>query len=112
AEVNLVQKNLCVRIPAGVDDEAAAFVTVGAIALQGVRTAMPTLGENFAVIGLGLIGQLAAQLLRANGCRAIGIDLDAAKVALAKKLGCANAFIRDADVVDAVRAASGGLGVD
>lgn len=112
AEVNLVQKNLCVRVPDGVDDEAAAFVTVGAIALQGVRTATPTLGETFAVIGLGLIGQLVTQLLRANGCRAIGIDLDATKVALAAKLGCAASFVRDADVVDAVRAASDGLGVD
>src|SRR5207248_4438924 len=65
AEVNLVPRNLCAKVPEGVADEAAAFVTLGAIALQGVRTAAPTLGETFAVIGLGLLGQLGAQLLRA-----------------------------------------------
>jgi predicted dehydrogenase/threonine dehydrogenase-like Zn-dependent dehydrogenase len=112
AEVNLVQRNLCVRVPDGVEDESAAFVTVGAIALQGVRTAAPTLGETFAVIGLGLVGQLVAQLLHANGCRVIGIDIDARKVQLAKQLGCAVAEVRDEQLVGAVRSATRGLGVD
>src|SRR5476649_2453125 len=87
AEVNLVPKNLCARIPEGVSDDAASFVTLGAIALQGVRTAAPTLGETFAVIGLGLIGQVVTQLLRASGCKVVGIDLDDRKVTLALELG-------------------------
>jgi predicted dehydrogenase/threonine dehydrogenase-like Zn-dependent dehydrogenase len=87
AEVLSVPKNLCVRIPANVSMEAAAFSTLGAIALQGVRLAETTLGESVVVIGLGLIGQLTGQLLKANGCRVFGVDLDQQKVDLAKRLG-------------------------
>lgn len=87
AEVLAVPKNLCGRLPAQVDFDAAAFSTVGAIALQGVRLTEPTLGESVVVIGLGLIGQLAVQLLKANGCRVFGIDLDEKKVELARQLG-------------------------
>src|SRR5215813_8086203 len=87
AEVLSVPKNLCVRVPDGISFDHAAFATVGAIALQGVRLAEPTLGESIVVIGLGLIGQLAVQLLAANGCRVFGIDLDAKKIDLAKQLG-------------------------
>src|SRR5256885_10603014 len=87
AEILAVPKNLCVAIPDGVSFEGAAFGTVGAIALQGVRLAEPTLGESVVVIGLGLIGQLTAQLLKANGCRVFGIDLDASKIELAQRLG-------------------------
>ena len=87
AEVLAVPKNLCVRLPAHVDFDAAAFSTLGAIALQGVRLTEPTLGESVVVIGLGLIGQLAVQLLKANGCRVFGIDLDEKKVELARQLG-------------------------
>src|SRR5205807_1948113 len=68
AEVLAVPKNLCVRLPEEVSFDAAAFSTLGAIALQGVRLTEPTLGESVVVIGLGLIGQLAVQLLKANGC--------------------------------------------
>ena len=74
AEYNLVPKNLCVRIPDGVDDEDASFVTLGAIALQGVRQLQPTLGERVVVLGLGLLGLLTVQLLKANGCRVFGFD--------------------------------------
>src|SRR6266850_5533577 len=112
AEVNLVPKNLSAKIPDAVTDDAAAFVTLGAIALQGVRTAEPTLGETFAVTGLGLIGQLAAQLLRASGCRVIGIDLDDRKVALATELGADAAMNRSGDVGAAVAALTDGRGVD
>jgi predicted dehydrogenase/threonine dehydrogenase-like Zn-dependent dehydrogenase len=87
AEVLSVPRNLCVRIPANVSLEAAAFSTLGAIALQGVRLAETTLGESVVVIGLGLIGQLTVQLLKANGCRIFGVDLDQQKVDLAKQLG-------------------------
>jgi len=87
AEVIAVPQNLCVRVPKTVDFESAAFGTLGAIALQGVRLAELTLGESVAVIGLGLIGQLTVQLVKANGCRVFGIDLDAKKIELGKQLG-------------------------
>jgi predicted dehydrogenase/threonine dehydrogenase-like Zn-dependent dehydrogenase len=87
AELLSVPQNLCVRLPDAVDFEGAAFATLGAVALQGVRLAEPTLGESVVVIGLGLLGQLAAQLLKANGCRVFGVDLDASKVELARRLG-------------------------
>ena len=79
AEVVCVPKNLCARIPDGVSDEAAAFTVVGAIALQGIRLAQPTLGDAFVVTGLGLIGLMTVQLLQAHGCRVLGIDLDSRK---------------------------------
>lgn len=85
AEINYVPKNLMVKIP---DDIDASFVTVGAIALQGVRQTAPLLGEKIAVMGLGLLGQLTVQLLKANGCKVIGSDIDPDKMAMAKKLGC------------------------
>ncbi len=87
AEAISVPKNLCVRLPENVDFEAGAFGTLGAIALQGVRLAEPTLGESFVVIGLGLVGQLTVQLLKANGCRVFGIDLDPNRINLALRTG-------------------------
>ncbi len=87
AEFNAVPKNLTVPIPAGVDDEDASFVTLGAIALQGVRLAAPTLGERVVVMGLGLIGLITVQLLKANGCRVLGFDPNAARASLAQGLG-------------------------
>lgn len=93
AEMNCVPKNLCVRLPENVNFEAGAFGTLGAIALQGIRVAEPTLGEAFVVIGLGLLGQITVQLLRANGCRVFGVDVDEQKMKLAQEFGaelCAN----------------------
>lgn len=87
AEVVSIPQNLVAKIPDNVSDDAAAFTVIGAIGLQGIRLARPELGEIFAVIGLGLIGQITAQLLRANGCRVIGFDFDLAKVELARKFG-------------------------
>ena len=78
---------LAARIPDGVSDEAAAFMPVAAIGLQGVRLAEPTLGETVVVVGLGLIGLLTVQLLRANGCHVIGIDRDPSRLALAESFG-------------------------
>jgi polar amino acid transport system substrate-binding protein len=112
AEVNLVPQNLCALVPDGVIDEVAAFVTVGAIALQGVRIANAALGEVFAVIGLGLIGQIALQLVKAAGGRVLGIDLDPAKVELARKLGADAAVVRSDDVLALAAALTGGRGVD
>jgi predicted dehydrogenase/threonine dehydrogenase-like Zn-dependent dehydrogenase len=87
AEVVSVPLNLCARIPDAVSNEAAAFTVVGAIALQGIRLVQPTLGEAVVVTGLGLIGLIAVQLLRANGCRVLGIDFDPVKLAQAKSFG-------------------------
>ena len=87
AEINAIPKNLTVAIPAGVDDEDASFVTLGAIAMQGVRLAVPTLGERIVVMGLGLIGLLTVQLLKANGCRVLGFDPNPERVSLARELG-------------------------
>ncbi len=109
AELNAIPKNLCVPIPDGVDDEDAAFVTVGAIALQGVRQAQPTLGERVVVIGLGLLGLITVQLLKANGCRVLGFDPVTAKGALARTLGadavCTQGLIEAADGFTAGRGA-------
>lgn len=112
AELLSVPKNLCARLPDAVEFEAGAFATVGAIALQGVRLAEPTLGESVVVIGLGLIGQLAVQLLRANGCRVFGVDLDASKVELAKTLGADDGCASGEDVKEAVLKWSRGRGAD
>ncbi len=87
AEIVCVPKNLCATIPASVSDDAAAFTVIGAIGLQGVRLLKPAFGETVVVIGLGLIGLIAAQILRANGCRVIGFDYDQKKVDIADKLG-------------------------
>jgi predicted dehydrogenase/threonine dehydrogenase-like Zn-dependent dehydrogenase len=87
AEINVAPKNLTVPIPTGVDDEDASFVTLGAIALQGVRLAVPTLGERVLVMGLGLIGLLTVQLLKANGCRVLAFDPHADRAMLARELG-------------------------
>ena len=87
AELVVVPENLVAAVPEGVALEHAAYATVGAIALQGLRVAVPCLGEVAAVIGLGLIGQLTVQLLRANGCRVLGIDLDPERIAQSRAQG-------------------------
>jgi predicted dehydrogenase/threonine dehydrogenase-like Zn-dependent dehydrogenase len=112
AEVLAVPKNLCVHLPAQVGFDAASFSTLGAIALQGVRLTEPTLGESVVVIGLGLIGQLASQLLKANGCRVFGIDLDQTKIDLARRLGADSGCASDRDVKRAVMEWSRGRGAD
>ncbi|MEO1922370.1 MAG: bi-domain-containing oxidoreductase [Sphingomonadaceae bacterium] len=87
AEFNAVPKNLTIPVPDGVSDEDASFITLGAIAMQGVRVAQPTLGERAVVVGLGLLGLLTVQLLKANGCRVLGFDPNSARAKLAKELG-------------------------
>ena len=140
AEYNVVPKNLCVRIPKmtvnchallvnRVDNktktqrtdnqfannfipfEEAAFATVGAIALQGVRQAGLTLGENVCVIGLGLIGQITVQLCKANGCRVIGADIDDNKLKLVKQLG-ADRAVHSKNIEDEVANLTNGVGAD
>jgi predicted dehydrogenase/threonine dehydrogenase-like Zn-dependent dehydrogenase len=87
AEMLSVPQNLCVRLPGSITFDEGAFGTLGAIALQGMRLSQPTLGESFVVIGLGLLGQITVQLLKANGCRVFGVDIDAARLDLARQLG-------------------------
>ncbi len=111
AEINYVPKNLMVKIPDGVDDVDASFVTVGAIALQGVRQTDPKLGEKVAVMGLGLLGQLTVQLLKANGCKVIGSDVDPDKIGLAKKLG-ADEACHASELIAKASEFTGGHGVD
>ncbi|MFZ1640658.1 MAG: zinc-binding alcohol dehydrogenase, partial [Candidatus Contendobacter sp.] len=113
AEAVSVPVNLCAKVPDTVTDEAAAFTVLGAIALQGIRLINPTLGETVVVTGLGLIGLLAAQLLRAQGCRVLGLDFDPAKLALAQSFGAEVVHLGVGE--DPVRAAerfSRGRGVD
>ena len=76
AEVVHVPKHLCAKIPENVSDEAASFTILAAISLQGVRLAKPTIGETVVVTGLGLLGLLTVQILRAQGCRVLGVDID------------------------------------
>ena len=113
AEVVSVPLNLCARIPDAVSDEAAAFTVVGAIALQGIRLVQPTLGEVVVVTGLGLIGQITVQLLRAHGCRVLGIDFDPAKLEMAKSFGAEVVNLgAGEDPVQAAERFSRGRGVD
>jgi predicted dehydrogenase len=117
AQVVCVPATLAVRIPDGKDGPVpfadAAYATIGAIALQAVRLAQPTLGERFVVTGLGLVGLLVAQLLEAQGCRVLGIDVDAERLALAERLGIRTSRAGDdADTVAAALGFSDGRGVD
>lgn len=86
AEIIRVPRNLVVPIPGELSFSEACTVTLGAIALQGVRRSTPTLGETFVVIGLGILGQLTVQMLRANGCRSIGVDVDRSRIDLARSM--------------------------
>jgi len=113
AGVIAVPQNLVVKVPEAVGLDAAAFTTLGAIAVQGVRQANPRIGEYVCVIGLGLLGQISAQILRANGCQVFGVDTSESMVALAAKNGCHAARTRsDAGLDSAVAAFTGGRGFD
>ncbi len=87
AEIVCVPKNLCALVPDNVDDESASFTVLAAIAMQGVRIANPTIGETVVVTGLGLVGLITVQLLKANGCRVLGIDFDSSKCEMAREFG-------------------------
>lgn len=113
AEMIRVPRNLTVPIPDNLDFAEASTVTLGAIALQGVRRAQPTLGEVFVVIGLGILGQLTTQMLRANGCRVIGTDLDRQRIAIAKQLGMdIGIHPDDGNNIEQVARLTDGLGAD
>jgi predicted dehydrogenase/threonine dehydrogenase-like Zn-dependent dehydrogenase len=110
AEYEIVPQNLLAHLPANVDFETAAFSTLGAIAMHGFRLAQPQLGERVAIIGMGLLGLLAAGIARAAGCAVFGIDLDPRRIALAHSLGH-QAVVRS-QAEDAGRAYSQGKGFD
>lgn len=113
AEVVAVSKNLCARVPDNVSDEAASFTVVGAIGLQGIRLADPKLGECIVVMGLGLIGLLTVQMLRAQGCRVLGIDFDQGRIELAQRFGAETVNPKHGeDVLARAASFSRGAGVD
>ncbi|HWQ05425.1 MAG TPA: bi-domain-containing oxidoreductase [Longilinea sp.] len=111
AEYNVIPKNLLTLIPDNVDFESAAFTTLGAIALQGFRLAQPQLGDQVAVIGLGLLGLLTVGIAKAAGCRVFGVDLDAKRVALASQM-CADAAVCRPEGEESGRAFTDGHGFD
>lgn len=113
ADVIFVPKNLCVKIADNVSLKSAAFTTVGAIALQGVRNADVRVGENVVIIGLGLVGLITVQILKASGCRVFGVDLDESKVKLAKELGADIAVSRNSPGIEnSILQFTRGIGAD
>ena len=113
AEVVVVPANLCARIPQEIDNSDAVFTVLGAIALQGIRLIQPTLGERVVVQGLGLIGLIAVQILRANGCAVLGVDMDSERLALARKFGAETVDLsKGEDQLKAAESFSRGRGVD
>jgi len=112
AEIITVPRNLCTPIPDPLSFEEASFVALGGIALEAVRLARTEIGHRVAVIGLGLIGQLAVQILKAGGCRVIGVDLVAEKIELARNLGADFVIDGATDPLPAVLAATDGQGAD
>jgi len=113
AEVVAVPANLCAHIPDGVEDEAACFTVLAAVGLQGIRLLQATLGEGFVVTGLGLIGLMCVRILRAHGCRVLGIDPDPARCALARGFGAEIVDLSSgASPLTAASTFSAGRGVD
>lgn len=113
AELNVVPRNLVAPIPEGVSDEEAAFGTLGAIALHAVRNCEPKLGDVVGVLGMGLVGQLAAQFLSLSGARVVALDYDPARLELAKELGVeVTVDLGKEDAVQAVSNVTGGRGCD
>lgn len=113
AEMICVPANLCVPVPDTLHFEQASTVTLGAIALQGVRRLQPTLGETFVVLGMGLLGQLTGQILRANGCRVIGMDLEKSRLELARSLSAdMTVGVDESNPADQVFRLTQGIGAD
>jgi predicted dehydrogenase len=112
AEIVSVPANLCAKVPTGVTLEAAALTTIASIALHGVRLAGVTIGDRVAVVGCGLVGQIACRLLQAGGAEVFALDLDPGRVEQAKASGVAHSYLVASDAAHQVLAASGGIGVD
>ncbi len=112
SEIISVPKNLAVKLPENVTLEDASYTTLGTIALQGVRQANLKLGENVAVIGLGLLGQITVQLLKASGCRVVGMDINDKLFELAKKFGCSEVYPSKKDYIKSIKDFTRGIGFD
>lgn len=113
AQVVRVPQNLCAKIPDNVDDESAAFTILASIGLQGIRLVQPTLGECVVVTGLGLIGLVTVQLLKAHGCRVLGIDFDSNRCAIAREFGAETVDLsKGEDPITMAAGFSRGRGVD
>jgi predicted dehydrogenase/NADPH:quinone reductase-like Zn-dependent oxidoreductase len=113
AEIVCVPRNLVAKVPENVPDEHAAFTVLAAIALQGIRLVGPTLGEKVVVFGMGLIGLLTVQLLRASGCEVLAVDLNSRRLELAERFGAKIVdFSKGADPISAARGFTGEQGVD
>ncbi len=113
AEFVSAGQNLCAKIPNNVSDEEAAFTVIGSIALQGVRLLEPALGGTYFVMGLGLIGLITVQILKANGCRVIGSDFSPQRIELAKQFGCETVDLASGgDPISAGMAFTDGMGID
>lgn len=112
AEFVCIPKNLVAKIPDNIEDSEAVFTVIGSIGLQGIRLVNPTFGETIVVIGLGLIGLLTAQMLHANGCRVIGIDIDKSKLELARKWGIVTINPIESNSVKEVLELTNGTGCD
>ncbi len=112
AEFVVVPTNLCAKIPDGVSFDEAAFTVLCSIGLQGIRLAAPTLGERIVVFGLGLIGLVTVQMLRANGCQVLGIDVNQDRLQRAEELGATVCNAREGNPISAASAWTEGAGVD
>lgn len=112
AEMVCVPNHLCAKIPDNVSDEQATFTVLGAIGLQGIRLANPTLGERFVVYGAGLIGLMIVQFLRASGCEVLAVDLNHQRLGLAEGFGARVCNAGVADPVSVANAWTNGVGVD
>lgn len=112
SEILSVPQNLAAKIPDNVDFESSAYTTVGTIALQGIRQAEPKIGEWIAVIGLGLIGLITVQILKANGCNVVGLDIKKENFELAEKCGCNICFPSQKSAKDDILSQTNGLGCD
>ena len=112
AEVVNVPVNLCAKVPETVYDHEASFTVLGAVALQGIRLVRPTIGESIVVFGLGLVGLMTVQLLRANGCRVLGLDFDKKKLEISEKFGAEVVNLTSEDPIKNAEIFSRGKGID
>jgi predicted dehydrogenase/threonine dehydrogenase-like Zn-dependent dehydrogenase len=112
AEIVCVPKNLCAKVPKNVSQKEAAFTVLCSIALQGIRLADPKIGDTVAVLGLGLIGQITVQILKANGCKVLGVDIDNEKIDLCKNWGIDTVNSSETNVVEYINSKTNSHGVD
>lgn len=112
AEINAIPRNLCCRVPANITSKEAAFATIGSIALQGVRRSKAQIGDVVVVLGLGLVGTLTIQLLKAAGCRVLGVDIDEKKLQFAEKFGLKKGFSANSTLIDSINNYCDGIGAD